>query len=69
MLKIIQSRDRLIFNTENPIPRKDGLYLSIPNFNGCTVWEWISNIISHFTGHVITLYVINFYAGIKVKLR
>ena len=27
-----------------------------PNFNGCTneVWEWISNFISHFTGHVIS---------------
>ena len=26
------------------------------NFNGCTVevWEWISNFIPHFTGHVIT---------------
>ena len=26
------------------------------NFNGCTVevWEWISNFITHFTGHVIT---------------
>ena len=27
-----------------------------PNFNGCTVevWEWKSNLISHFTGLVIT---------------
>ena len=27
-----------------------------PNFNGATVdvWEWISNFIPHFTGHVIT---------------
>ena len=27
-----------------------------PNFNSATVevWEWISNLISHFTGHVIT---------------
>ena len=27
-----------------------------PNFNGTTVevWEWISNFIAHFTGHVIT---------------
>ena len=26
-----------------------------PNFNGATVevWEWISNFISHFIGHVI----------------
>ena len=26
------------------------------NFNGATVevWEWISNFIPHFTGHVIT---------------
>ena len=31
-------------------------YVSIPNFNGSTVevWEWISNIILHFTGHGIT---------------
>ena len=29
---------------------------SFPNFNGATVevWEWISNFIPHFTGHVIT---------------
>ena len=28
----------------------------IPNFNGATVevWEWISNFIPHFIGHVIT---------------
>ena len=28
-----------------------------PNFNGTTVevWEWISNFIPHFTGHVIAL--------------
>ena len=27
-----------------------------PNFNGVTVevWEWISNSIEHFTGHVNT---------------
>ena len=27
-----------------------------PNFNGCTVevWEWISNFMPHFIGHVIT---------------
>ena len=27
-----------------------------PNFNGCTIelWEWISNFIPRFTGHVIT---------------
>ena len=29
---------------------------SIPNCNGCTVkiWEWISNFIPYFTGHVVT---------------
>ena len=29
---------------------------SSPNLNGATVevWEWISNFIPHFTGHVIT---------------
>ena len=34
------------------------------NFNGCTVevWEWINNLIPHFTGDVIT-----FHAGIKVN--
>ena len=28
----------------------------IPNFNSCTIklWEWISNFIPHFAGHVIT---------------
>ena len=27
-----------------------------PNFSDCTteVWEWISNFISHFTGHEVT---------------
>ena len=27
-----------------------------PNFNGCTIelWEWISNCIPHFIGHVIS---------------
>ena len=30
-----------------------------PNLNGTTVegWEWISNFIPHFTGHVITYHV------------
>ena len=34
----------------------DKITYSFPNFNGCTVevWEWISNFIPHFTGHVIT---------------
>ena len=28
---------------------------TLPNFSGCTVevWEWISNFIPHFTGHMI----------------
>ena len=32
------------------------LLIHYPNFNGCTVevWEWISNFIPHFLGHVIT---------------
>ena len=32
------------------------LLIHSPNFNGCTVevWEWISNFIPHFWGHVIT---------------
>ena len=36
-----------------------------PNFNVATVevWEWISNFIPNFTGHVITV-----LAVIKVKL-
>ena len=34
----------------------DGMLYPFPNFSSCTieVWEWISNFISHFTGHVIT---------------
>ena len=34
----------------------DEITYSLPNFNGATieVWEWISNFIPHFTGHVIT---------------
>ena len=33
----------------------DEIIFPFPNFNGCTVevWEWISNFISYFTGHVI----------------
>ena len=35
---------------------RDEITFPFPNFNGCTVevWEWISNYIPHFTGHVIT---------------
>ena len=34
----------------------DEITYPFSNFNGCTVevWEWISNFIPHFTGHVIT---------------
>ena len=34
----------------------DEVAYPLPNFNGATVevWEWISNFIQHFTGHVIT---------------
>ena len=34
----------------------DEMTYPFPNFNGCTVevWEWISNLISHFIGRVIT---------------
>ena len=34
----------------------DEITYPFPNFNGCAVevWEWISNFITHFTGHVIT---------------
>ena len=34
----------------------DEIVYSFPNFKGAAVevWEWISNIIPHFTGHVIT---------------
>ena len=34
----------------------DEINYSIPNFNGCTadVWEWINNLISHFTWYLIT---------------
>ena len=33
-----------------------GITYSFPNFNGCTieVWEWISNYILNFTGHMIS---------------
>ena len=33
----------------------DEITYSFLNFNGATVevWEWISNFIPHFTGHVI----------------
>ena len=43
----------------------DGITYPFLNFNGCTieVYEWISNFIPHFTGHVITYP----HAGIKVK--
>ena len=32
----------------------DEITYPFPNFNGGTVevWEWISNLILHFTGHV-----------------
>ena len=35
---------------------RGGITYPLPNFNGATVevWEWISNFIPHFTGHVIT---------------
>ena len=38
----------------NHMPSKVSVDISypFPNFNG--VWEWISNFIPHFTGHVIT---------------
>ena len=41
----------------------DKITCPFPNFNGTTVevWEWVSNFISHFTGHVIT-----YHSGIKV---
>ena len=34
----------------------DEITYPIPNFNGAAVevWEWISNFIPHFTGHLIT---------------
>ena len=34
----------------------DEITYPFPNFNGCTVevWEWISNFIPHFIGHVVT---------------
>ena len=36
----------------------DKVTYPLPNFNGATaaveVWEWISNFIPHFTGHVIS---------------
>ena len=34
----------------------DEIIFPFPNFNGCTVevWEWISNFIPRFSGHVIT---------------
>ena len=34
----------------------DKIIYPYPNFNGCTVevWEWISNFIPLFTGHMIT---------------
>ena len=33
----------------------DEITYPFPNFKGCTVevWEWMSNFIPHFTGHVI----------------
>ena len=39
-------------------------YLSIPNFNGCTVevWEWISN-----SSHILVSMWIRIHARIKVK--
>ena len=34
----------------------DKITYQFPNLSGATVevWQWISNFISHFTGHVIT---------------
>ena len=34
----------------------DDITCSFPNFNGAAVevWEWMSNFILHFIGHVIT---------------
>ena len=34
----------------------DEITYSLPNFNcaAIEVWEWLSNFIPHFTGHVIT---------------
>ena len=35
----------------------DEITYSFPNFNDVTVWEvweWLSNVILHFAGHVIT---------------
>ena len=34
----------------------DEIPYPFPNFNGVTVevWEWISNFMPYFTGHVIT---------------
>ena len=33
----------------------DEITYPFPNFNGCPVevYEWISNLIPHFTGHVV----------------
>ena len=33
----------------------DEIIFLFPNFNCCTIeiWEWISNFIPHFTGHMI----------------
>ena len=44
-------------------------YLSIPNFNGCTVevWEWISNFIAYFTVHVITYPCWDYSQSMSVK--
>ena len=38
----------------------DEIIYAFPSFNGAAVeaWEWISNFIPHFTGHVIT-YAVN----------
>ena len=34
----------------------DEITFPFPNFSGAAieVWEWISNLILHFTGHIIT---------------
>ena len=44
----------------------DEITYPFPNFNGATVevWEWISNFISHFSGHRMRLLI---HVRIKVK--
>ena len=40
--------------TSNYIYHKDENSYPFPDFNFIELWDWISNIIPHFTGHVIT---------------